>query len=75
VVVQDNWKPEYEQTWALIEQRVNRAESVDTLENFVREIHKLLKRGETTEDHGLQGNMACIKDAIISLKFPLEPLA
>lgn len=39
-----------------------------------RKIHEALKRGQSTEDHGLLGNLACIYDHILSLDDP-EPLA
>ena len=37
-------------------------EEVTTL---VRDIHRALKRGEKTEDHGLIGNLRCILDSVL----------
>jgi hypothetical protein len=35
------------------------------VEQRVREIHQQLKRGPSTQDHGVLGNLACILDHII----------
>lgn len=40
---------------------------------LVREIHRALKRGEATEDHGLIGNLRCILDSVLpDIPYPGE---
>ena len=35
------------------------------IESLVRDIHKAVKRGEDTQDHGLIGNLRCILDHVL----------
>ena len=37
----------------------------EEVEGLVRKIHQTLKRGESTQDHGLIGNLKCILDHVL----------
>ena len=41
------------------------AAPVPEIESLVRDIHKAVKRGEDTQDHGLIGNLRCILDHVL----------
>ena len=38
----------------------------DEIESLVRDIHKAVKRGEGTQDHGLLMNLRCILDHVLA---------
>ena len=45
---------------------MERSTLADEVESLVKQIHQQMKRGESTKDHGLIGNLECILDDLVS---------
>lgn len=59
------WEPCGELGHSAEHARVSSRSGVGGVEPLVRQIHKLVKRGEATDDHGLIGNLHCILDHLL----------